>query len=432
MPQEEFGQEQRQPAVPRALLTATNRWPSPSRIAIGLAKAGCNVSAVCPTRGHPLLCTRAVQRTFPYSSLRPLESLMAAIAAATPDIIIPSDDRGVQHLHELHACAGRLGPRGAGLAHLIEYSLGPSESYATVSSRYDLLRIAREEGVRIPDTKSVKTEDDLKSWQTEHSLPWVLKGDGTFGGKGVKIAQTEEEAEKFFSDISRLFGAARVIKRAIINRDPFWLRPWWNNHRPAVSVQSYIQGRPANCALVCWKGEVMGVIGAEVVSSEGQTGPAEIVRVINNAEMDFAAERIARRLGLSGFFGLDFIIEEDTGATYLIELNPRCTPLSHLQLGAGRDLMEALGAKLSGRPVRETPPVTKNDLIAYFPQILQCKSELLPSSFHDIPEGEPELVEDLRRPWPDRHLLYRAVSGMSEIATSVKGWRTNKNGVTNL
>jgi len=95
-------------------------------------------------------------------------------------------------------------------------------------------------------------------------------------------------------------------------------------------------------------------------------------------------------------------------------------------------LTEALGAKLSGRPVRETPPVTKNDLIAYFPQTLQCKSEFLQSSFHDIPEGEPELVEDLRQPWPDRHLLYRTVSGMSEIATSVKGWRTNKNGVTNL
>ena len=423
-------QEDRAPIVPRALLTATNRWPSTSRIAIGLAKAGCQVYAVCPTRGHPLHCTSVVQRTFPYSSLRPLESLIAAIEAASPDIIIPSDDRGVQHLHELHAGAGNLGSRGAALAHLIENSLGPADSYPIASSRSDLLRVAREEGIPVPDTMPLKTEEDLKSWRTEHRLPWVLKGDGTFGGKGVKIAQTEEEAETSFSEISRLFVASRVIKRAIVNRDPFWLLPWWNNYRPAVSVQSYVSGRPANCAFVCWKGKVLGVIGVEVVSSEGQTGPAEIVRVVNSPKMKFAAERIAHRLGLSGFFGLDFMIENDTGETYLIEMNPRCTPLSHLQLGAGQDLTEALGAKLSRRPVRETPPVTLNDLIAYFPQVCHCKSEFLQSSFHDIPQGEPDLLEELRRPWPDRSLLYRTVSRVSGIATSVKGSRTSKNGAT--
>jgi ATP-grasp domain len=418
--------------VPKVLLTATNRWPSPSRMAIGLGKAGCSVSAVCPTSRHPLLCTRAVQKTFPYSSFHPIESLIAAVEATNPDIIIPSDDRGVQHLHELHAYARNLRLSGTKLANLIEYSLGPSDSYRIVSSRCELLRIAREEGIRVPDTRSLTTQEDLASWKAEHAFPWVLKGDGTFGGKGVRIAQTEMEAEKFYSEISRLFGAARVLKRAVINRDPFWLRPWWNNHKPVVSIQSYIQGRPANCAFVCWRGEVLGVIGVEVVSSEGQTGPADIVRLIDNAEMVFASEQIARRLSLTGFFGLDFMIGEDDGATYLIELNPRCTPLSHLQLGRGRDLIEAFNAKLLRRPVREVPPITQNDLIAYFPQVWQCRSEFVQSSFHDIPEGEPELVEDQRRPWPDRSLLYRMVSKMSAITSFVNERRTSKHGLTNL
>ena len=201
--------EDPQPIVRKALLTATNRWPTPSRIAIGLAKAGWRVSAICPTRGHPLVCTRAVERVLPYSSLRPLESLLTAIEACAPDLIIPSDDRGVQHLHELHAEARNLGPRGAALADLIEYSLGPSESFAIVSSRCELLRIACEEGVRVPETMPIGTEEDLKSWQTRQPLPWVLKGDGTFGGKGVRIARTEGEAGKSFLELRKLFGAAR-------------------------------------------------------------------------------------------------------------------------------------------------------------------------------------------------------------------------------
>jgi len=416
---------------PRVLLTDTNRWAGPARIAIGLTKAGCRVSAICPPRGHPLMSTRVVKETFRYSSLRPLESLVVAIQATRPQIIIPCDDRGVQHLHELYAQARSLGASGTELVNLLEYSLGSPESYPIVSARCDLLTIASEEGIRIPDTKPLKTAGDLKPWQTGHGFPWVLKGDGTFGGRGVRIAHTPEEAEKFFTQITKMFGATRAIKRAIVNRDPFWLRPWWHNHKPAIIVQSHIKGRPANCGVVCWKGKVLAGIGVEVVSSEGLTGPANIVRVVDNPEMMRAADRIAFRLGLSGFFGLDFILEERSGAAYLIEMNPRCTPLSHLQLGKERDMIEALGAQLSGRPLQETPAVTQNDMIAYFPQAWQSKSEYIPTSFQDIPQGEPDLVQDLLRPWPDRSLLFRFVSKVSGVVSALKDRRSSSQGVPN-
>ena len=426
MRQGDFNPKNQGATGPRILLTDTNRWPSSARLAIGLSKAGCRVWGVCPTRGHPLLYTRVVQQTFPYSGLRPLESLVAAIEATEPQIIIPCDDRGVEHLHEVHARARSQGTAGTRLASLIECSLGPPESYSIASARCDLLKIACEEGLRVPDTKLVKTVDDLNSWQAGHSLPWVLKGDGTFGGRGVRIAHTSVQAEECFSEITTLFKATRAIKRTIVNRDPFWLRPWWNNYRPAVIVQSHIQGRPANCAVVCWKGKVLAGIGVEVVSSEGSTGPAIVVRVVDNSEMMLAAERIARRLGLSGFFGLDFIIQEGSGAAYLIEMNPRCTPLSHLQLGTGRDLIAALCAQLSGQPMQETPAVTRKDIIAYFPQAWTGKSEYLESGYLDIPQEEPELVQDLLRPWPDRSLLYRLVSKVSSLATGVADRKSSK------
>jgi ATP-grasp domain len=406
-------------AAPKVLLTDTNRWPTPARLAIGLSKAGCHVSGVCPTRGHPLLHTRVVQQTFPYSSLRPLESLVAAIEVAAPQLIIPCNDLAVQHLHELFRCARSRGTSGSNMVALIERSLGSPDSHPIVSSRYNLLRIAREEGVRVPDTKPINTLDDLKSWQAEQTLPWVLKADGTFGGRGVRIAYSRKQAEQFFLEMNRPHRTTRVIKRLIVNRDPFWLRPWWKRSRPAVIAQSHIQGRPANCAVVCWEGRVLAGIGVEVVSSDGLTGPANVVRIVANPAMLLSAERITRRLGLSGFIGFDFMIEGGSGATYLVEMNPRCTPLSHLQLGKGRDLVGALSAQLSGQRFREMPPVTDKDLIAYFPQAWICNSEFLRSSYQDIPREEPDLVQELLRPWPDRSLLFRLTSKGQGLPTPV-------------
>ena len=402
-------------ASPKVLLTDTNRWALSARMAIGLSEAGCEVSAVFPAPNHPLMKTRAVQRTFHYSGLRPLESLTAAIEAVQPDIVVPSCDRGVGHLHELYARARSRKGRESKLAVLIERSLGSPASHSTVSSRYDLLALAREEGVRVPSTSRANIPEEMESWQARESFPWVLKADGTWGGGGVKIVHTAGEVQQSFAEVARMFRLARAIKRLVVTRDSFGLRSWWNRSQHAVIVQSYIHGRPANCAIVCWKGRVLAGFGVEVVSSEGLTGPAYVVRVVDNAEMMFAAERIASRLGLSGFFGLDFMIEEGSGAAYLIELNPRTTPLCHLRLGKGRDMAGALWAQLAGKSFPEAPSVTQNETIAYFPQ--PRDAQLPQPCFQDIPQGEPELVQELLLPWPDRTLLFRLFTRLKRKST---------------
>jgi Carbamoyl-phosphate synthase L chain, ATP binding domain len=390
-------------------MTDTNRWPSPTRLAIGLSKAGFNVSAVCMSPGHPLLKTRAVRQTFRYSGLRPLESLRVAIDATDPQIIIPCDDRGVQHLHQLHAQACAFGPSESKLAALIERSLGSPDSYPIVSKRYDLLRIAEMEGIRIPHTQLVKTVDDLKAWQERQTFPWMLKLDGTWGGRGVRTAHTPAQAKQLFLELTRRPSVAEVGKQLIMSRDRSWVWPRRNRSRPSVIAQAHIFGRPANCAFVCWKGQVLAGIGVEVVSAQGKDGPANVVRIVHNHAMMVAAEKIARRLSLSGFFGLDFMIEDKSAATYLIEMNPRCTPLSHLQLGKGRDLVEALWAQESGHSLRDVPTVTRNAMIAYFPQASICKSKFLESSFHDVPREEPDLNQELLRPWSERSFVARMV-----------------------
>jgi len=393
---------------PNVLLTNTSWWPCAARLAMALGKLGCSVSAVCPVAGHPLSKTRAVRRIFPYSAIRPVSSLMGAIEAVNPDIIIPCDDRAVEHLHQMHAQCTRVS--GSNIPALIERSLGSPASYSVVSARYDLMTIAGEEGIRIAATRMVRTAEDLRSWQAELPFPWVLKADGTWGGHGVRIARDHREAQRYFSEMSRPLSGTRFAKRLIVNRDPFWVQSWWNRAKPVVTAQPYIAGRPANCAVACWEGRVLAGTAVEVISAQGLTGSATIVRVVDNPEMMLAAERLARRLRLSGFFGLDFMIEDGSGAPYLIEMNPRCTPLCNLQLGEGRDMVGALSAQLSDKPLQAAPPATQNDVIAYFPQSWHWdrKSKLLESSFHDVPWEEPDLVRELLLlPWPDRSLLAR-------------------------
>lgn len=376
-------------------------------MAIELSKAGCSVSAVCLAGRHPLRKTSAVDRALPYGALRPEASLVAAIEATRPEIIIPCDDRAVLHLHQLHAQARTSGAAGANVAALIEHSLGSPESYPIVSARYRVLETAREEGCRVPESQPIHTLDDLRLWRAKHPLPWVLKADRTWGGGGVKVARTLEQAERFFTRIPRFFGTALAVKRMIVNRDPFWLLPSFSYKMPGIIVQSHIAGRPANCAVVCRKGKVLAGIAAEVVSVSEPMGPAAVVRIVDNAEMMLTAERIARRLGLSGFFGLDFMIDDENGASYLIEMNPRCTPLCHLRLGQGKDMIGALWSQLSGQPLEAAPSVTQNDLIAYFPQAWHGKSEYLEMGFQDIPHGESDLIRELYESWPDRSLLAR-------------------------
>ena len=69
-------------------------------------------------------------------------------------------------------------------------------------------------------------------------------------------------------------------------------------------------GRPANCTVVSWKGEILAGIAVEVIEADGPMEPAIVVQVVEGREMLDAAKLIARRLQLTGFFGLDFMLEE--------------------------------------------------------------------------------------------------------------------------
>jgi carbamoylphosphate synthase large subunit len=296
---------------------------------------------------------------------------------------------------------------------LIERSLGSPDGFPIVSSRWDLLEIARDEGIPVPETRAIGSLVDLKPWYVAPKSPVVIKADGTWGGRGVRIAYSAVEAEHRFLELTQPASVTELVKRILLNRNRDWELLDWKRSRPAVIAQALIDGRPANCAVVCAQGKILAGIAVDVLRAQGSTAPATLVEVVEGAEMLLAAERIARRLNLSGFFGLDFVIEKGTGTTYLIEMNPRCTPPCPLPLGKGRDLVAAMWAHLVGMPTPETRSVTSKNKIAYFPQAWASAEgghdALLDASYHDIPSDEPDLIHELLHPRPERSLVGQLV-----------------------
>lgn len=398
---------------------------------MALAAAGCKVEAVCPS-GHPLDKTRAVQHVYDYNGLAPVSSLVRAIRATNPHLVIPADDLATWHLHELHSRECKDGSMGSQIAKLIERSLGSVDSFPVVRARNAFMQLAKEEGVRVPETVVVRNKQDLLNWITEAGFPTVLKANGTSGGDGVKVVSALNEAESAFRKLQSPPLFARAAKRAVIDRDLTLIWPSLKRRRPTVNAQAFVDGREATSAIVCWQGAVLASVHFEVVQKARATGHATVIRRIDHPEMKSAAEKIASRLKLSGFHGLDFMIEAETGNAYLIEINPRTTQVGHLTLGPGRDLPAALYAAVTGQNVEPAPKISENDTISLFPQEWKRdpSSPFLSSGYHDVPWSEPLLVSSCLSKVPkqwhqdSQKPAQRATLSPAPVAPAVKSERT--------
>ena len=391
----------------RILIASTTRWPSSARMAIAFAGLACEVAAIYP-RGNPLAKTAALRRSFIYRATSPLRSLKAAIDSFSPELIVPCDDRVVGDLHCLYATAVRADD--APMMTLIERSLGAPHSYEITDTRIKFLEMASEEGILIPDSGAIGGREDLSEWSRSRPFPWILKCDRSWSGTGVRVATNLIEACQHFQDLSSPISTKRFLKRLLVDSDSFSILDYFSRRVPPVIAQQFIHGKPANIAVACWKGEVLAASSAVVLAVAGDYGASTVAQIIENPQMRVAAERLVQRLHLSGFVGFDFVIEEPSGDSYLIEMNPRFSHLAILRLGPGCDLVGALSARLSGKSLAPTPPVTTKDTIAFFPQawLIDPRDPYIQTSYHDVPWEDPELVRELIKiPWARRRLLSR-------------------------
>jgi len=412
---------------PRVLFVATCRWVSTARLAKAFSAVGCDTAVLCPRR-HPATTIGSIGLIRRYQTLTPLRSIRLAIDAVRPDIVIPADDVATTQLQRLYCQTAGVDGSTSGIGALLRRSFGDAGALMSVTARATLMDVARHEGVRVPPTAIVGTAADLTAWLDAHGSPAVLKTDGSSGGLGVRVVRSAAEARQAWRALSSPPRLRHALKRAVA-RDFSALLAWTARNRPVVNAQAFVSGTDANYAVACWEGRVLAGIAARVISTTHRHGPASVIELIENREMSTAVERVVSRLRLSGLVGFDFILDDQNGSAWLIEMNPRSTQTAHLPLGPGRNLPASIHAVLSGQHGLETPSVTQKNVIALFPNAWtqDPSSEILRNAYHDIPWGEVDLVRsclDDATLWSGRSPARITAVSLYLPARMTNRWRT--------
>jgi glutathione synthase/RimK-type ligase-like ATP-grasp enzyme len=386
----------------KILVFATQDSPLAARIAIALANAGFFVAAITPY-GNPVREVRKVRQQFAYRTRPRLKSIIGAIHQWIPNLLVCTDDAAVRELQTLHQRTQDSRDKSVKeIPELIERSLGPPTSFSAIRDKSAFSALAERQGLRCPKTFVFPANRTFETRLVEPSYPIVVKADHSDGGRCVRIVGSDADLRATVWELQmpdtwrgrRFFGSMLGSEA---------LRPFRLPIRRTISLQGFIDGRPANRAVVCWQGKVLAGISVEAVEETYQCGPASVVRLIDHAEMTMFCERMVKRLHLSGFVGFDFILDSANRA-WILEMNPRVTQVCHFLLADGTDLAASLYMHMSGqRPQTnrqlqpsKIAPINRG-LISLFPNemIRSPSSNYLRSCQHDVPWEEPELVSSL-------------------------------------
>jgi hypothetical protein len=370
----------------KVLLLSSVSWPSVARLAAGFVHASCFVEALAPVDAA-IVGSRYLSRWHRYGALFPHASMRAAIERARPDLAVCCDDRALSQLLSLYDASGAT----AELVQLVQRSLGNPSAMPRLISRSGFIAEARSEGIRVPETLGLSSRDGLDEAIATLGFPIVLKSDGSWGGEGVAIAHNVPEAQAAYERLSRAPPRWRSIARAFKRRDAHFIHDAISPVRRRICAQKFVAGHTASSAFAAWHGDIVGAIYYDALISDDSIGPPNVILRGDCPQLEAATVKIARRFGLSGIHGMDFIRDAD-GSVHLIEINPRATQGSTLAFGRGRDLPAALAGCLVPNPgVR---PAIPNDLVAIFPREWRRDpaSPFLASAHHDVPWDDPAVL----------------------------------------
>jgi ATP-grasp domain len=248
--------------------------------------------------------------------------------------------------------------------------------------------------LRSPKTIVLPASRPFASVPAELTYPIMVKADQSYGGRCVRVVNSEADLRAAVWELQTptTWRYRRLIGGILASEA---LRPLMLPLRRTISLQQFIKGHPSNRAVICWKGKVLAGISVEAVEVTHEFGPTSVVRTIDHPEMAMAAEHMVKCLELSNFVGFDFVLDS-LGQAWLIEMNPRVTPICHFSLDDGTNLAGSLYKQMTGLCPRSAPQTINRGLIALFPnEIVRCSSsEYLELGHHDVPWREPELVRN--------------------------------------
>jgi ATP-grasp domain len=368
------------PAPSRALLKSLRR---------AAAAIAPQLSALAAGAARPLV-DRIVEP--PAAQAMLIDALAGAISDWRPGLIIAGDEATRRLLQRIVTDADH-GEATGFPPHLLEpirFSLGAAAGFDAAVRKSLLLELAEAAGVRVPAHSRVRSAEQAIEFGARG--PVVLKRDFLAGGEGVEICRSPAEIRSAMRRLRRLASSDRAARGAAFGR-----AAQDSGDGSEMTVERFIAGRDANFALVALGGRMLRGFAAEALQVIGPREPTSVTRLCRNDEMAAAARAVVARLGFTGFGGLDFILEEKTGEPFLLEFNPRPTPVCHLGGEVGADLCAALRAALEGRACAAASEARGEARIALFPQEWRRdrRSAWLRAVHHDVPWDDPALVSRL-------------------------------------
>ena len=347
-----------------AIFCMERTWSAPHNMARALFKEGAQVTVVAPNDSlvahtkyahYPIIYDRIeLNRVMHHTLCRICKTIQ-------PRIVLPGDDPAFKWLHHLRQLEG-VDPD---VAALISRSL-PSVDKAEILIS-DSAFVANYSGFlcRPPPFLKSPLWTDVSAFIEQHHLPIVFKKDGLWSGYGVTICRTIQSAREAFDNLS---GGSFLVTK-------------------------FIRGTPAEAAVSGLAGRVCSAFCFKKIERLTENGPACVIEHLQHEAMLSAARGIFEAAELSGFCGIDFIVDEE-GRAWLLELTPRMIPASHLGKLFGEDNVKSFVAALNGT---KKPPVNKKimDRVALFPAEISrnLDSPYFYNIFHDVPWDDPKVLK---------------------------------------
>jgi hypothetical protein len=423
--------------APRFLIAQANDWIAPSRLPSALKRAGAEVAVMCP-RDRALWYSSFIDRRFalapraarslirrvsqplrtvapraitkltqqfrpiadriahpPESSSMLATSLVGAIGLWRPDFVVCADEtvRRLAHrfVNRTHPASDSLEPE---MFAMLRRSAGDPRHFSAVERRTRLLEIARAAGVRVAPSKAVGDASAAAEFAGEIGYPVVVKRDYSWGGLGVIVCHQPDDIAPAMSRLRA--GSITLCRDADATAEP----GGESADDPVYVVEKFIPGIDANYALAALEGKMLAGVGARVLQARGELMPSSVVSIGEFRELARIAAALVELLGYSGFAGCDFRISAESGMPYLLELNPRPVPTSHLGHHLGRELCAALVNALEGIEMPASVNSEDEAVIALFPHewVRDPASDWLRAALHDTPADDPPLLRYLRSP----------------------------------
>lgn len=372
-------------------------WNGISRLPAGLKRADFRVYALCPKNSY-LSQTRYVDHLSTFNTFMDAAPKTVILRFfllylfVRPNIVMLGDEDALQILQEMCRFLCKI-PFLKKIGLEMRASLCREEFDNTVLNKDLFLATIKKWGIPTPADINVTTFDEAKKVALELKYPVVLKKSTSYGGSGVFICKNEEDLNKaFYNHIPK--NIKKRIKRFI--KSQFFIDFLGSENR--TSIQQYIQGAPGIAPFAAKDGKLLAATVLEkVIAFPAVTGPASVIKTIDRADIISHVKTLVNNLGYNGFGGMEYIIDQASGKFYVIEMNPRCTPLHHIdEKYLGVDLCMALK---NGIEKKETnfnwsfKPFT----ITLFPNELRRdpNSSYLTANYHDLPINDPNLTKIL-------------------------------------